>query len=137
MSILDFSKNNDTATRTSSAAQDRPAAKMWLNVGYVANGKFVNLPVGIPVDTMEALPIRGQNEDWAKLQSARNGLLKAIQDAGDALAPGAEVELKLVVRLRKVNSELVVLPEDNEFSTDFSGLVVGTVAPAIAEPAAA
>ena len=130
MGILDF----DSAAKTNTAAatgtgrngrtqaQDRPAAKLWLNVGYDANGRFVNLPVGIPVDTMELLPIRGQNEEWAQFQYARNQLLKAIQEAGDNLEPGAEVEVNLTVKLRKVNEEIEVKAEDNEFATDLSKL---------------
>ena len=129
MGILDF----DSAAKTNTAvaggnnrrtqAQDRPAAKLWLNVGYDANGRFVNLPVGIPVDTMETLPIRGQNEEWAQFQSARNDLLKAIQEAGDNLEPGAEVEVKLVVKLRKVNEEIEVSKEDNPFAVNLSSLI--------------
>ena len=130
MGILDFdsaAKTNNTAASGTgrngrTQAQDRPAAKLWLNLGYDANGRFVNLPVGIPVDTMELLPIRGQNEEWAQFQSARNQLLKAIQEAGDNLEPGAEVEVNLTVKLRKVNEEIEVKAEDNEFATDLSKL---------------
>lgn len=130
MGILDFdsaAKTNNTAASGTgrngrTQAQDRPAAKLWLNLGYDANGRFVNLPIGIPVDTMELLPIRGQNEEWAQFQSARNQLLKAIQQAGDNLEPGAEVEVKLTVKLRKVNEEIEVKSEDNEFATDLSKL---------------
>ena len=126
MGILDFetaAKSNNTGRSSGrQAPADRPAAKLWLNVGYDANGRFVNLPVGIPVDTMELLPIRGQNEEWAQFQSARNQLLKAIQEAGDNLEPGAEVEVKLTVKLRKVNEEIEVKAEDNEFATDLSKL---------------
>ena len=127
MGILDFeaaAKTNNTSRSSHRAApQDRPAAKLWLNVGYDANGRFVNLPVGIPVDTMETLPIRGQNEEWAQFQSARNDLLKAIQEAGDNLEPGAEVEVKLVVKLRKVNEEIEVSKEDNPFAVNLSSLI--------------
>ncbi len=127
MGILDFeaaAKSSNNAPRSGrQAAQDRPAAKLWLNVGYDANGRFVNLPVGIPVDTMETLPIRGQNEEWAQFQSARNDLLKAIQEAGDNLEPGAEVEVKLVVKLRKVNEEIEVSKEDNPFAANLSSLI--------------
>ena len=130
MGILDFDSAAKTNTAAASGtgrngrtqAQDRPAAKLWLNVGYDANGRFVNLPVGIPVDTMELLPIRGQNEEWAQFQSARNQLLKAIQEAGDNLEPGAEVEVKLTVKLRKVNEEIEVKAEDNAFAADLSKL---------------
>ena len=128
MGILDFEAAKTTNTARSSnraAPQDRPAAKLWLNVGYDANGRFVNLPVGIPVDTMELLPIRGQNEEWAQFQSARNDLLKAIQQAGDNLEPGAEVEVKLVVKLRKVNEELEVSKEDNPFAANLASLIAG------------
>ena len=127
MGILDFeaaAKTNNTSRSAGRQAQaDRPAAKLWLNVGYDANGRFVNLPVGIPVDTMETLPIRGQNEEWAQFQSARNDLLKAIQEAGDGLEPGAEVEVKLVVKLRKVNEEIEVSKEDNPFAANLSSLI--------------
>ena len=126
MGILDFeaAKTNTSAPRSGrQAQQDRPAAKLWLNVGYDANGRFVNLPVGIPVDMMETLPIRGQNEEWAQFQSARNDLLKAIQEAGDNLEPGAEVEVKLVVKLRKVNEEIEVSKEDNPFAANLSALI--------------
>ena len=127
MGILDFEAAAKTNANTRSsgrhAQQDRPAAKLWLNVGYDANGRFVNLPVGIPVDTMETLPIRGQNEEWAQFQSARNDLLKAIQEAGDNLEPGAEVEVKLVVKLRKVNEEIEVSKEDNPFAANLSSLI--------------
>ena len=127
MGILDFeaaAKTNNTSRSAGRQAQaDRPAAKLWLNVGYDANGRFVNLPVGIPVDTMETLPIRGQNEEWAQFQSARNDLLKAIQEAGDNLEPGAEVEVKLVVKLRKVNEEIEVSKEDNPFAANLSALI--------------
>ena len=126
MGILDFEAaaktNNNSRSGQRQAQADRPAAKLWLNVGYDANGRFVNLPVGIPVDTMELLPIRGQNEEWAQFQSARNQLLKAIQEAGDNLEPGAEVEVKLTVKLRKVNEEIAVNAEDNTFAADLSKL---------------
>ena len=128
MGILDFeaaakTNNNNSRSAGRQAQADRPAAKLWLNVGYDANGRFVNLPVGIPVDTMETLPIRGQNEEWAQFQSARNDLLKAIQEAGDNLEPGAEVEVKLVVKLRKVNEEIEVSKEDNPFAVNLSSLI--------------
>ena len=126
MGILDFeatAKTNNSRSAGRQAQADRPAAKLWLNVGYDANGRFVNLPVGIPVDTMETLPIRGQNEEWAQFQSARNDLLKAIQEAGDGLEPGAEVEVKLVVKLRKVNEEIEVSKEDNPFAANLSSLI--------------
>ena len=109
--------------RTGGAVQDRPQAKIWLNIGYEKNGKFVNLPVGIPVDTMEPAVIRGQNEDWNKFQSARNNLLKALQQVGDELEPGAEIEVpNLVIRVRRTNEAMSINDSDNEYSTDLGEL---------------
>jgi hypothetical protein len=129
MGILDFetaAKSNNTGRSSGrQAPADRSQAKLWLNVGYDANGRFVNLPVGIPIDAMESLPIRGQNEEWAQFQSARNELLKAIQEAGDNLEPGAEVEVKLVVKLRKVNEGIEVSKEDNPFAVNLGDLIAG------------
>lgn len=125
MGILDFTPagNNSGIVPSNRRNQsDKPPAKLWLNVGYEANGRFVNLPVGIPVDTMEELPVRGQNEEWAAFQTARNQLLKAIQQAGDNLEPGAEVEVKLTVKLRKVNEQVSVNDEDNAFAIDLTAL---------------
>lgn len=127
MGILDFTPTGNSSGIVASNRRnqiDRPAAKLWLNVGYEANGRFVNLPVGIPVDTMEELPIRGQNEEWAAFQTARNQLLRAIQQAGDNLEPGAEITVNLMVKLRKVNEQVSIDNEDNAFATDLSALFV-------------
>lgn len=105
---------------------DRPKAKLWLNLGYDVNGKFVNLPIGTPLDTMEPTDVRGQNPDWIKLQTARNNLLKALQAYGAQLAPGQEVEIpNLVIKLRRVNDELAVAEEDNEYAVDLVSLLSG------------
>ncbi len=134
MAILNLVKEQEernTAPRRGVAAQDRPAAKLWLNIGYMKNEKFINLPIGLPIDTMEPVRVSGQ-EDWAKFQSARNGLLKAIQDAGANLQPGAACELNLTIQLRHVNDAIDVKAEDNEYALEFG--VVTTVAEA-EEPA--
>lgn len=102
---------------------NRPKAKTWLNVGYESNGKFVTLPLGMPLDTMEPSKISGQNEEWIKQMTAGNALLKALQELGDSLVPGAEQEINLVVKIRRVNEERTVKPEDNEFSIDFNTLI--------------
>ena len=84
------------------APEQRDRAKLWLNVGYEVNGRFVNLPIGMPVDTMKPTEVKGQNEDWVKFQTARNQLLEALQHYGMSLAPGEEVEVStLVIRLRR------------------------------------
>lgn len=136
MGVLDFDNNRNGNAGNSGITtsggnsrrgnQDRPAAKLWLNIGYDKGERFVNLPIGIPLDTMEALPIRGQNEEWAMFQAARNHLLKQLQEAGDNLEPGAEVTVNLTVKLRKVNEALDVSTSEagNEFIADLSNLIV-------------
>lgn len=131
MTILDFARetaNNVPAARGrgNGAAQDRPRAKLWVNVGVMVNGRFINLPVGIPLDTMEPAVVSGQSEDWIKLQSARNGLLKAMQTEGDKLEPGAEMIVPgIQVSIRRINEQTVIEDKDNEFVPEFASLFEG------------
>lgn len=134
MGILDFEapKTTNNARRQQANTEQKPPAKLWLNVGYEVETtdkdgnnitRFINLPVGIPLDTMEPLPIRGQNEEFAALRSAQNDLLKALQSAGDNLDPGVEKEVRLVVKIRKVNEQLEIKREDNPFAVDLASLI--------------
>src|SRR5262245_25220734 len=109
MAILDFNSMPPRNSGRSNAGQqqdDLPKSQLWLNVGYEANGKFINLPLGMAIDTMRPADTRGQNEDFVKQQSARNDLLKALQQLGASFEPGQEQEINLVVKLRRVNAEL-------------------------------
>ena len=132
MGILDFTAAANATTRSANTA-DRPVAKVWLNVGYdvqIKNEKgetetrFINLPVGIPVDTMEALPIRGQNEGYAQMRAAQNSLLEQLQGAGDNLRPGEEVEVRLTLKLRKANEQLAINNDENPMSINLASLIV-------------
>ncbi len=115
MSIIDTLKaSNNTAstnnTRTTAKGdEERRQSKLWVNLGYKnADGKFVNLPVGIPIDTMELLAVRGQSEDWVKLTHERNMLIKQLQAIGDDMEPGQEQMLPLEVQLRRVGNGLEI-----------------------------
>lgn len=126
MGVLDHTNANNN-TRRNSGNSDKPAAKLWLNIGYMANGRFVNLPVGIPIDTMEPVKVTGQNEDWVQFQNAKNELLKAVQAMGDQLAPGAEIGVpNLTINLRRVNEAVEVVQSENPYSVDLSSLLTGT-----------
>lgn len=124
MSILSGLNTAAKSTTRVAAANDRPAAKYWLNVGYDMNGRFINLPTGIAIDTAEPVKVSGTDEEWLQTQSARNELLKALQEAGDNLEPGQEVELALTVKLRRVNEKTEIKAEDNPFSADLSTLFI-------------
>lgn len=127
MGILDIANgagNAPVAGQGRRITTDRPKAKVWLNIGYETNGKFVNLPTGSPIDTMEPAEIRGQNEDWIKFQTARNELLKALQHLGAQLQPGEEMEVpNLVIKLRRANEDMEVASENNEYSVDLLSLL--------------
>lgn len=126
MGILD---NLNTGNRTglvgrNASNADRPKAKYWLNVGYEMEGKFINLPTGIALDTTEPVKTNGQDEDWVQQQHARNDLLKQLLALGDDLEPGAEITLNLTVKMRRTKEEIKV--EDNKYATSFAGLVVNS-----------
>lgn len=106
---------------------DRPQAKVWLNVGYQVEDKFVNLPLGLAIDTMEPTEVRGQNEDWIMLQTARNELLKAIQEAGDELKPGEERELPLIIKIRHVADAKTIDKDANPLSMANAGFSLSVV----------
>lgn len=115
-------RNLPFASATGINDEAKPKSKVWLNVGYEVNGKFVSLPLGLPIDTMDSAEIRGQNEDFVKLRTAQNELLEALKNAGQNMAPGQEQTVNLQVRLRRVNEELVVDRASNEYAIDFNGL---------------
>lgn len=110
-------KDQATRRNTTGSTQDRPEAQVWMNIGLeTEDGKFVNLPLGLAIDTMEPVTIRGQDEDWIALQTARNELLAMVQEAGDNLEPGAAVTLNLQVQIRHVAEKKSVASGDNPYS---------------------
>lgn len=129
MAILNFDSNNNTPARRTPFSNlnnpsDRPKAKVWLNIGYEKAGKFINLPIGMPLDTMEPAKVSGQNEEWIKIQTARNALLEALQALGANLKPGEEIDVSnLTIKIRHVAEEREVKPEENEFSMDLGSLL--------------
>lgn len=112
-----------TSAGSTVAKNDRPKADLWINIGYHISyekdgetvTKFVSLPVGIPLDTIEALPVKGSNEEWKALQAARNNLMDQLIGAGKELKPGEEMDIgELTIQLRRVNEEgEVISPEAN------------------------
>lgn len=108
------------------AKAERAKTKIWLNIGYHVGNKFVNLPVGIPLDTTAPVEIRGQNEDWNKFQTARNGLLEALTKMGMSLEPGAEDVIEgLVIKVKHVAEPATVDAENNEYVVDFNAMLKG------------
>lgn len=111
--MLDFEKTFGASSAKTAAAKDElPKALVWMNIGYtveVTNSdgskeeKFISLPVGIPVDTQEALPITSRSEDYNLFQDARNKLLAAVQKKASELTPGEQFMIEnLEIQLRRV-----------------------------------
>ncbi len=104
-------------TPATSAKAEREKAVLWLNIGYVSDVKdedgtnrFVSLPLGIPVDSMEALPTNSRNQDFAMFQKARNDLLAQIMEVAKGVKPGESKILNLQIQLRRVNDEATSVP---------------------------
>nr|DAU40462.1 MAG TPA: hypothetical protein [Caudoviricetes sp.] len=124
MGILNFNASSSNVRAASTdTAENRDPSKLWINIGYEKNGKFVNLPFGTPIDTMKPAKIQGQNEDWVKFQTARNQFLSALQDLGKGLEPGQDMELpSLIIKMHRVAEKVEVAPEDNEYAVDLGSL---------------
>lgn len=120
---FNFGSKAQQATSAPATKTDRPKADLWINIGYHITyekdgeqvTKFVSLPVGIPLDTIEALPVKGSNEEWKALQAARNNLMEQLIGAGKELKPGEEMDIgELTIQLRRVNEEgETISPEAN------------------------
>ena len=113
------------ASSAGNAPAARPKATMWLNVGYsttvlvdgVPEERFVNLPLGMPVDTMELLPVNSRNQEFAQFRMAQNDLLNQIVEFGKTLAPGEAKTLNLELQLRRVNDDVApVATGENPFA---------------------
>lgn len=109
--------------------QELKKAQFWLNIGYgvevdvrddegnvETEQRFVSLPMGIPLDTMEHLKMT-KNTEFNQLQSARNDLLDQILAAAEKLQPGESKTLRLDVEVRRVQGEMpAVEAKDNPFA---------------------
>lgn len=112
---------------------DRPKAQVWLNVGTTVEipnpetGEveevFVALPVGIPLDTMEAMEVRGSNKNWANMVQAKNWLLDQLQALGGNVKPGEEQLVDgLQIQVKRVGKPQTATDEgDNPFLSAMQG----------------
>ena len=130
MGDINFEKTFGNQAKAATAVkEDRPKANLWLNIGYsvevdTAEGveqRFVSLPVGIPLDTMEPLPTNSRNADFAAFQAARNNLHDQFMAVAAKLQPGEEKiiglgDSGLALQIRRVNQESAPVPtEQNPF----------------------
>lgn len=99
-------------TADSSNGGNRAKAQIWLNLGYqievpTSDGtmetRFINLPMGLPLDTMEEVATTSSNEVFAAMQIAKNDLLKQLLAAAADLPAGGERIVNLQVQMRRIN----------------------------------
>ena len=131
-----FGSNTNNGGNVAGAAGTTPAAKpkvkamLWLNAGYtttvvvdgVQEERFVNLPMGMPVDTMELLPTNSRNAEFAQFRMAQNDLLNQIMELGKSLAPGEAKTINLELQLRRVNEDVAPVPSDENPFARIGGL---------------
>lgn len=123
LTFKSFPKANGAAAGAGASTDDRPKAEVWLNVGInvdMPNAEtgelepvFVNLPVGIPLDTMQAITIRGKNAEWHQLAQAKNWLLDELQKMSAEMEPGEDHIVEgLQIQVRRVSGEVESVPSD-------------------------
>lgn len=123
---LDFNAKTFGAQQAAAATkEDRPKAEFWLNIGYLSDVKnpetgehrFVSLPQGIPLDTMEPVKTNSSNNEYAAFMSARNDLMDQLLEHARNLAPGQTCDVNLTIQLRRVNEEQAPIdPKNNPYS---------------------
>ena len=100
------------AKTAATPATARPKAQIWMNLGYeiqvpatdgTMETRFINLPMGLPLDTMEEVATTSTNEVFAAIQIAKNDLLKQLLTAAADLPAGGERIVNLQVQMRRVN----------------------------------
>jgi hypothetical protein len=114
------------------SAPVRKPSEFWINVGLptgVSDDKFsfLSLPLGIPLDTMNPVELRGTNQEFLEFRAAQNHLLEQVLKAAKNLRPGESTELNLMVQLRRISGDPVA-PTTNRFLQKLAEPVVGHVA---------
>lgn len=124
MSITQFDgKFGQTVAQVRGEGQskkDLPKAQIWMNIGYQQpftnpesqeeEVRFISLPQGLPIDTMEKLEEKGNSDIFRAIRNGQNNLLDQIIAKGKTLQPGEEViiamgENGLAIQLRRVKAE--------------------------------
>lgn len=81
------------ATPAAAPAAKRAKTQFWLNVGVPvlnADGTttLVNYPMGIAVDDVKPVEVKGSSPTFIQLQQAKNLLREAVAQEATTLAPG-------------------------------------------------
>lgn len=98
MSILNNLRNDVAAASAKAqaatpASTERKPSDFWLNIGINIPGPegkpvFVSLPIGLALDDMKAVTVKGTNQEWINLAQTKNALLEALQLHAASMKPG-------------------------------------------------
>lgn len=125
--------NAQTESGSSSSKPNRKPAQLWVNVGVTVPGMgedggsvFVSLPVGIPLDDLKPLEVKGGNPRWVALQQAKNGLLALIQQQAANLQPGERKAMPhLTIELSRANGVQAATDDTGALSQAVAGIFAG------------
>ena len=119
-----FGGNNNLTTQTAAkntTKQDKPKAQFWINLGYGveyvdAQGedqeRFISLPMGLALDSMEKVAVNSSNQEYAAMQTARNDLHDQLMAKAQQLNPGEETTVNLTIQLRRVKDDAEPISND-------------------------
>lgn len=112
MAILDLSKIGADENTASDSKKKKTPSQFWLNVGIVRGTKeaekFLQLPVGIALDELQAKDIpssRTENQEFRNQRIAEKQLWELVKTEFSKLKPGEELEVPLVCRIRRINEK--------------------------------
>lgn len=113
---------SQAAAPAAASNNDREPTQVWLNVGYEAGDRFVSLPLGIPLDGMQPLAVKGKDEDFRDFTVARNDFLGQLNELAAKLEPGEEQILTLQVQMRRIEgaSEAPTMTSTNKYGINLS-----------------
>ena len=113
---------NNNSSNNQQSNNDREPSVYWLNIGTEVeiNGvkKFVSLPMGIPFDSLQVKPYKGNNTEYAEFVAIQTQLVNAIREQFVNIPAGESRKLEskqLVMELRHAAAptETPVVPSLN------------------------
>jgi hypothetical protein len=113
LSTTNLFKNS--APASNEPTTERKQSKVWLNIGFKhtymdddgnEQETFISTPVGLPIDTMTARKVSGNNANFREIVKAGNSLLESLQQLGMSLDGGeARVVEGLQIQIQRVREE--------------------------------
>ncbi|MCZ2127477.1 MAG: hypothetical protein LC099_06850 [Anaerolineales bacterium] len=109
-----------SSSNQSSSSEDKAPNIHWLNIGITVpiNGvdKFVSLPLGIPLNSIQVKDYKGNNSEYAEFVAVQKQLVSAILEQSATIPPGESrklesKQLQLELRHAAPASEPVVRPD--------------------------